>query len=74
MPTKKKSKPTSPVDLILQRTTLTALAATLGVTTTAVWNWRFKPIPVGRLLAVYDATGIPPRRLRPDLAELMAIR
>lgn len=66
-------KSVTAVDLILRETTLSDLARVLGVTRTAVWAWRHKPVPVDRLEEVYRATGIPPAKLRPDLARLMRL-
>ena len=44
------------------------LARRVGVSHAAVQKW--VNVPVSRLAAVRDATGIPPSELRPDLAEL----
>lgn len=42
-----------------------ALAAAIGLTRAAVFQWR--RVPADRVIAVEAATGIPRARLRPDL-------
>lgn len=47
-----------------------ALAKSLGVTASAVSNWRKTGIPSDRMPAVSRITGIPMQELRPDLFEV----
>jgi transcriptional regulator with XRE-family HTH domain len=52
-----------------------ALATKLGVTEPTVWRWEEGSRKISRELlpSVVQATGIPARRLRPDLFELLGI-
>lgn len=49
------------------------IAAPLGVNKTTVMRWEAgsHPIPLKRLAAVAKLTGIPKKKLRPDLVEMM---
>lgn len=59
------------MDLIRSRRGLMSkIAAGLGVTRAAVAMWR--EVPVARLDAVARISGIPARKLRPDLAAAFA--
>ncbi|MDR5616818.1 Cro/CI family transcriptional regulator [Arsenophonus nasoniae] len=50
--------------------TATRLAAALGVSNMTVSQWKNKykgRVPVDRVLAIYELTGITPHELRPDI-------
>lgn len=49
-----------------------ALAAKLGIARRTLFKWKAEGVPAERLLDVSDVTGIPPSRLRPDLARAFA--
>ncbi|MCK6670788.1 helix-turn-helix domain-containing protein [Enterobacter roggenkampii] len=44
-----------------------ALGALIGVSKMAISLWRRNGIPAGRVLPVFNATGVTPHELRPDL-------
>lgn len=44
-----------------------ALGFALGVTKMAVSFWRKNGVPSSRVIKIYDATGVTPHELRPDL-------
>lgn len=68
---------TQPTPLAKYRSTkglsLDDLAVPLGVNKTTVMRWESgsHPIPLKRLAAVEKLTGIPKKKLRPDLVEMM---
>jgi hypothetical protein len=47
------------------------LARRIGITSVSVHNWRV--VPEGRLVAVSKVIGVPPERLRPDLAPYLSL-
>lgn len=51
-----------------------ALARRLGLTPGVVTQWRKGRVPAERVLAISEATGVPPEQLRPDLYQAGAAR
>lgn len=43
------------------------LSAALGISKMSVSLWKRNGIPADRVLAIYNATGVTPHELRPDL-------
>jgi len=52
---------------ILRSGSASALGAQIGVSKMAVSLWRRNGIPAERVLPVFEATGVTPHELRPDL-------
>ena len=52
---------------IRQSGSASALGLAIGVTKMAVSLWRRKGVPAERVLQVFEATGVTPHELRPDL-------
>ncbi|MDQ2128006.1 MULTISPECIES: transcriptional regulator [Leclercia] len=52
---------------ILRSGSASALGALIGVSKMAVSLWRRNGIPAERVLPVFEATGVTPHELRPDL-------
>ncbi|EPK7283707.1 TPA: transcriptional regulator [Citrobacter farmeri] len=44
-----------------------ALGAAIGVSKMAVSLWRKNGVPADRVLSIFNATGVTPHELRPDL-------
>lgn len=50
-----------------ERGRLVSLASEIGVTPAAISQWANRKVPSERLWMISDATGIPVKKLRPDI-------